>query len=198
MTMTNMNFLNKLESKNRKISEAVPIRHLDLNINFPIFKTNLNTQIDNGKIKELILDYKEKHPKNYTTNVAAWRSSWYTHKITTAFNPLIEIFESTTNALANNIFKSKLKVINFWTLIYSNSEYTRWHNHGYDAISLVYYVDVDANSAPLEFYNDVENLTFQPKSGDVLIFNGLALHKVPKIKVPSPRIVIASNLMYTK
>lgn len=199
-----MSFLTKLQNKLHEISSPVPSLHVQQEVVYPIRQVNVNNLIDPNDALNAIYEYKIKYPVSYTTNVFAWRSAYNTHKQTRLFDPIINVFESIGNDFISSLREcdrvhSEIKVINLWAMIYSMSDYARWHHHGSTTLSMVYYVDVAGDSAPIQFHcvnSDIVSVV--PRQGDILFFNGNVKHRVPKIKNNSPRAVIAANLFSVK
>ena len=76
-------------------------------------------------------------------------------------------------------------------MIYEGGDYTKKHCHFPSTFAAVIYIDVDENSAPIVFE---DQLTVVPISGSLVVFPALLEHQVPK--TDSKRIVIAMNIDY--
>lgn len=196
-----MSFLKQLQNKTEILKSYDPLFSITAEVPFNIYKTNLNGVIDPQDVKTKILDFKQNNPKNHITNVFAWRSSWFLHKQTNCFDNLLTEFTNVAKHFFNypNISQCQIEVLNLWALTYEKAEYARWHNHGHNTLSMVYYVDINADSAPIEFANANNSvLSVKPNKGDLLVFHGLANHRVPKNPENNSRIVIAANLLFLK
>ena len=76
-------------------------------------------------------------------------------------------------------------------MIYEGGDYTKKHFHFPSTFAAGIYIDVDENSAPIVFE---DQLTVVPTSGSLVVFPALLEHQVPK--TDSKRIVIAMNIDY--
>ena len=148
----------------------------------PIFTTIIDDyESINKHVKFHILAMKKEFPQGVESNVRAWRSHWFTHKLTKAFNPLVDIMTSCCNYVANQYYndnQAEFEPFNFWVMDYEDGDETLHHNHFPSHFSCVYYVEVDEGCAPLI----VEEETIQPENGMLVVFPGHLDHEVPTTK----------------
>jgi len=192
-------FINRLQTKTENLKVTQPVTNLECSPTLGIYRKNISDKINALDIKQKILHYRENNPDNLSTNVRAWRSSWLLHKKTNVFANLVKELESIGKDFyeCDNLPNCTLKVNNFWAIIYGDNEYARWHDHGHETLSLIYYVDVTPKTAPIEFENGDDSFKFYPDVGDVVLIHGLNRHKVSKLNQNS-RIVMAANLHFIK
>ena len=148
----------------------------------PIFITTIDDYKSiNSHVKKHILAMKKEFPEGIESNVRAWRSHWFTHKLTKAFNPLVDIMTSCCNYVANQYYndnQAEFEPFNFWVMDYEDGDETLHHNHFPSHFSCVYYVEVDEGCAPLI----IEEETIQPENGMLVVFPGHLDHEVPTTK----------------
>ena len=148
----------------------------------PIFTTIIDDYKSmNSHVKMHILEMKRQNPQGVESNVRAWRSHWFTHKITDVFNPLVELMTSACDFVSDQYYNdghAKFEPFNFWVMDYQDGDETLEHNHFPSSFSVVYYVDVEDGCAPLI----IEGETIQPKNGMLVVFPGHLDHEVPKNK----------------
>ena len=148
----------------------------------PIFITTIDDYKSiNSHVKKHILAMKKEFPEGIESNVRAWRSHWFTHKLTKAFDPLVDIMTSCCNFVANQYYndeQAEFEPFNFWVMDYEDGDETLHHNHFPSHFSCVYYVEVDEGCAPLI----VEEETIQPENGMLVVFPGHLDHEVPTTK----------------
>ena len=148
----------------------------------PIFTTLIDGHDEmNQHVKYHILEMKKQHPEGVESNVRAWRSHWFTHKVTNVFEPVVNLMESACDYVADNYYNepdAKFETFNFWVMDYADGDKTLEHNHFPSDFSTVYYVDVDKGCAPLI----IEGETIQPENGLLVVFPATLDHKVPPNK----------------
>ena len=148
----------------------------------PIFITIIDDyESINSHVKKHILYLKEKNPQGIESNVRAWRSHWFTHKLTKVFDPLVEIMTSACDFVSDQYYndaEAKVEPFNFWVMDYLDGDETLHHNHFPSLYSVVYYVDVEEGCAPLI----VEGEVIQPQNGMLVVFPGDLDHEVPPTK----------------
>ena len=148
----------------------------------PIFVTTVDGyESINSHVKQHILAMKKEFPEGIESNVRAWRSHWFTHKLTKAFDPLIKIMTSCCDYVANQYYndgQAEFEPFNFWVMDYEDGDETLHHNHFPSHFSVVYYVDVEEGCAPLI----IEGESVQPENGMLVVFPGHLDHEVPPNK----------------
>ena len=161
----------------------------------PVFSTFLpDYETLNPKLITLIKQYREKYPEREEhTNLRAWRSSYETHLQEDRFDFIIQKGCDAAKCVAKEYWLAPdvhYLPSAFWMCMYEKGEYARQHHHYPSDVSIVYYVDVKDDSAPIVFE---DSLTIQPKNGMMLIFPAWLQHRV--LETESERIVIAMNLV---
>jgi hypothetical protein len=161
----------------------------------PIFSTNISQHKEALRLAtEAIYELRKKNPKSIESNVVAnYVSSWMSHEESHKLKPLCDLVLSFCNEISKTYYKSDLqfKVFNCWGAIYEGGDYTKKHSHYPSTFAAVIYIDVDGNSAPIVFE---DQLIVTPTSGSLVVFPALLDHEVPKTN--SKRIVVAMNIDY--
>ena len=141
---------------------------------------------------------------NRTTNVQADMTDYKTHETNIHFQTLGEkVIELSRDGMKN---KHQFIITDMWGAIYKKGDWTKPHQHWPYTWSFTYYVKVSEKTSPIVFSNvvrphnkEIEKMPIQPKTGDILIWNSLLTHEVPKQEVDEERIMISGNLhMITK
>lgn len=169
------------------------IEHRMVELSLPIFSTNISQHREALSLAtEAIYDEMRKNPMPMDSNVKArYVSSYGSHLNNDKFKPLIDIVLSLCKEVAKTYFKSsvKFKCCNCWGMIYERGDFTIEHRHFPATFSAIVYLDLDNNSAPIVFENQ---LTVVPNSGSLILFPGVVNHYVPKTE--GKRIVVAMNI----
>ena len=159
----------------------------------PIFTTIIDDHEDiNSHVKKHVLELMIQHPEGIDSNVRAWRSHWFTQKVTKVFDPLVSIMVSGVEYVAGAYYgepDTKFECYNFWTMVYEDGDKTIKHNHFPSEFSVIYYIDVEEGCAPLL----IEGETIQPVNGMMVIFAGHLDHEVPPTK--GKRICASGNFI---
>ena len=170
----------------------------------PIFTSILADHIEFNKyLKEVILEHRQNNPESTKSNVKAWHSSWMTHKENPKFQPLADRVCNACKFISEGYFQcqtTEYSILNFWAMMYEESEYTIRHSHFPSDFSACYYVDVEPDCAPVLFevpqndgVNDkCETLTLQPQNGMLAIWPSILHHEVPPTK--GRRMCISMNI----
>jgi len=160
----------------------------EISRSLPIFTTHLP---DDGILKSIISNHRERFPNSTESNVKAWHSDWDTHKINPQFQYFVDLVESACTFLCHEHFKVgkevRMKCENMWAMEYKEGDYAEEHDHFPSVLSCAYFVDVEDNSSPLI----IEGLEIKPENGLLVIFPGLLRHKVDPTH--GPRTVISMN-----
>ena len=86
----------------------------------PIFTTIIDDyQSINYHVKKHILEMRKQNPQGIESNVRAWRSHWFTHKITKVFDPLVKLMVSAVDYVADAYYNepdAKFETFNFWVM----------------------------------------------------------------------------------
>jgi hypothetical protein len=160
-------------------------------IEMPIFESKWTERLD--EFKQIILDYKKENPdtcKDSNVN-ANWRSAWNLHEVDSRFSPIVNYFEGVANSIGKQYFSTNgiYEVINLWAMDYGPNEGTKFHSHFPSALSLIFYIDVEENSAPICFGDTCRSV----ENGLVLAFDASLPHWVPD-NHEGRRIVISANI----
>ena len=149
----------------------------------------------NRQLLTLIKQYREKYPeKEEHTNLRAWRSDYESHIKEDRFDYLIQKVCEVASLITKHHEDYKAEVdylpSGFWVGQYDKGNYARKHHHAPNDFACVYYVDVDEDSAPIIFEDD---LIVKPENGMIVIFPGFLNHRVAHTQ--SPRTIAAMNLI---
>ena len=169
-----------------------------------VFSVILDNHVELNKyLKQVILEHRQKFPETTKSNVKAWHSSWTTHYENPRFRPLIDLTLDACKFISEVYYEQndlELKVINFWAMMYEDTEWTKRHSHFPSDFACCYYVDVEPGCAPVIFesvqkdgVNDNNQpLTIQPENGMLLIWPAMLHHEVPPTK--GRRMCISMNI----
>ena len=144
----------------------------------------------NNELKKIILEFRKKYPESDTSNVKAWHSHFDTHFKEPKFKILIDKIMDASKKFIK--IECDLIPLNFWVMEYEKGNHALKHNHWPATLSAVYYIDVEENSSPIIFENDI---VINPKNGMLILFPSIVNHEVPPSK--GKRIVASINLVFT-
>ena len=144
----------------------------------------------NNELKKIILEFRKKYPESDTSNVKAWHSHFDTHFKEPKFKILIDKIMDASKKFIK--IECDLIPLNFWVMEYEKGNHALKHNHWPATLSAVYYIDVEENSSPIIFENDI---VINPKNGMLILFPSIVNHEVPPSK--GKRIVASINLLFT-
>ena len=185
------------------------IPNYEFKMKLPIHEVNLleTKKIDsktNDNLIQKILTYPDvmKHQTNVKANMTDWRM----HMKDDDFNKVSTIAENvaktmrygSTHVDGDTHTKRKgqsprLMTDECWGASYSKGEFTQEHNHWPALWSWCYYLQVPKGSSPLVFSE--AGIMFEPKVGDLVIFDGQAKHSVPPCECEEKRVMIAGNIV---
>jgi hypothetical protein len=170
-----------------------------------VFTTILSNHVELNKyLKEVILEHRQHFPEPTKSNVKAWHSSWITHLENPKFQPIIDLTIDACKFIAQGYYEGgddlEYKVINFWAMMYEDSEWAKKHSHFPSDFAACYYVDVEPNCAPIIFesvmkdglHDNNQPLTIQPQNGMLAIWPAILHHEVPRTK--GRRMCISMNI----
>lgn len=167
--------------------------------------------------KEIVLEMAHRNSVN-KSNVGGWHSQYKLHESnSTLFNTLSqEILEICQHLLTKykTTINSEIKMSQFWVNVNRKGDWNSPHNHCTPDSSHespiwsgVYYVDVegaveasenDTGGELILFFSDengtVNNRTFKPKNGQLVLFKSDLLHMVTPSQLDTDRVSIAFNL----
>ena len=158
----------------------------------------------NKYLKEVILEHRQKFPESIKSNVKAWHSSWVTHQQNPKFQPLVDLTLDACNFITEGYYNTasdlRFRVLNFWAMMYEDTEWTKRHSHFPSDFAAVYYVDVEPGCAPVIFesvqkdgvHDNNQPLTLQPQNGMLAIWPAILHHEVPPTK--GRRMCISMNI----
>jgi hypothetical protein len=159
----------------------------------PIFSTNLS---DHSNVLNLaaqaIMEERNKNPDPIKSNVNAhYVSDYSSHLNNPKFQPLIDIVLSFCEEVSKHYFKCELKYkcYNLWGMLYAPGDHAIKHNHFPSTFAAVIYIDVEPNSAPIVFEDE---LSVMPAKGSLIVFPAILEHLVPK--TDARRMVVAMNI----
>ena len=170
-----------------------------------VFTTILDDHVEFNKyLKQVILEHRQNNPETTESNVKAWHSSWTTHLENPKFQPLIDRILDACKFISEGYYEGgndlQYKVINFWAMMYEDTEWTKRHSHFPSDFAACYYVDVEPGCAPVIFESVVKDevndnnqpLTLQPQNGMLAIWPAILHHEVPPTK--GRRMCISMNI----
>ena len=145
----------------------------------------------NERLLPLIEQYRIEHSENHETNVKCnWRSDWMV-QTDERFNEFNEwILEACSFACQYHLnTQVTFSIANEWLMVYEKGDYAIPHEHFPYCLSVIYYVDCDANAAPVIFEDEVE---IKPEIGKLVIFPSELKHEVKQTE--GKRVVVSMNL----
>ena len=168
-----------------------------------VFTTILDNHVEFNKyLKEVILEHRQKFPETTKSNVKAWHSSWVTHQENPKFQPLIDLTLHACKFISAGYYEcdTDYKILNFWAMMYEDTEWAKRHSHFPSDFAACYYVDVEPGSAPVIFESVVKDgindnnqpLILQPQNGMLAIWPAILHHEVPPTK--GRRMCISMNI----
>lgn len=148
--------------------------------------------------KLAVTELRQHHPDSTPSNVmAVYMSPWKSHLLTDKFAPLIKLVSDKIKQANKQYLSTDLAALNYdlavadcWCAVYDTSNYTVPHTHIPSSYSAVVYLEMDENSAPIVFNN---NIAVNPVSGTLVFFPGHLLHHVPA--TDGKRIIVAINYL---
>lgn len=175
------------------INQPSEIKFRTVKKDLPIFSTNIGQHSRALSLAaQAIFEEQKKNPVSMESNVKAeYVSGWGSHLNNPNFQPLIDIVLSFCEEISKTYFKCELKfkIFNCWGMLYEPGDYAVKHSHYPSTFAAVIYLDVDDDSAPIIFEED---LTVIPSSGSMIVFPAMLHHEVPKTN--SKRMVISMNI----
>ena len=141
------------------------------------------------------------------TNVKANMTDWRMHMKDDDFGKLASTVETIamnmrygsthvdgdTHTVKHKGQSPRLMTDECWGASYGKGEFTKNHNHWPALWSWCYYLQVPKGSSPLVFSE--AGIMFEPKVGDLVIFDGQAEHSVPPCECEEKRVMIAGNIV---
>lgn len=159
----------------------------------PIFSTNISNHTQALNLAaQAILEQQKQNPIPMKSNVHAYYVSDYaSHLNNPKFQPLIDIVLSFCEEISKHYFKCevKYKCYNLWGMLYDSGDHAIKHNHFPSTFAAVVYIDVEPNSAPIIFEDE---LTVVPAKGSLIVFPAILEHLVPKTN--ARRMAVAMNI----
>ena len=186
------------------------IPNFEFKVKRPVYDVNLlgTKKIDtntNSRLIQKILAYPDvmKHQTNVKANMTDWRM----HMKDDDFGKLASTVETIamnmrygsthvdgdTHTVKNKGQSPRLMTDECWGASYGKGEYTNNHNHWPALWSWCYYLQVPKGSSPLVFSE--AGIMFEPKVGDLVLFDGQAQHSVPPCDCEEKRVMIAGNIV---
>lgn len=146
--------------------------------------------VPEGLVEHIIGLQKASQGVKYS-NIGGWHSvymekpePWYADSIKTIMNTL----------------ENKYKVQKYWFNINGKCHHNKWHAHSVNKHSVnkfvaVYYILVPKNSGAIEFRDKSKRVnSIEPKTGQLIFFNGNIQHRVAENMSDEIRISSAFNL----
>ena len=172
-----------------------------------------NENIDNDKIKEIILKKEKTESSRSISNKDGWQSQDSLLK-EKDFSKITDFLYDCTSFIVEDIYKNDVKffMISSWANVNRKGDYNERHIHGYSHWSCVYYV-TGTYTSPIFFIDprvraEMYSSTFMKNNkyhnivgpekcepGQVLFFPSWLEHGVPKNSTDNPRISISCNFV---
>ena len=172
--------------------------------------------IDNDKIKEILLEKEKSESSRSISNIGGWQSE-DTILEEDDFSGIKDFLFECVSSIKNEIYIDDVKffLAQSWASVNRNGHYNVNHDHGNSQWSCAYYV-TETYTAPLYFidprvriYMDNSNLYLKNKyfqqqgpvksmPGEVMFFPSWLEHAVAKNSTDNPRISISCNFLVGK
>lgn len=114
-------------------------------------------------------------------------------EISSIINYLPEITRSRHAQARNPV---PMEICHMWGMVYKKNDYTAIHDHWPSIWSGSYYLDIPTDYAGTLFFPELEH-NIEPKTGQLVIFNGSTLHGVKTIQSNGERSVVSFNYSMT-
>ena len=181
----------------------VMIANYEFKVKWPVYDVNLLKtkkieQTTHDMLIKKIIAYPDvmKHKTNVKANMTDWRM----HMKDDDFGKLASTVETIaknmrygsthvdgdTHTVKNKGQSPRLMTEECWGASYGKGEYTKNHNHWPALWSWCYYLQVPKGSSPLVFTE--AGIMFEPKVGDLVVFDGQAQHSVPPCDCEEKRV----------
>ena len=105
---------------------------------------------------------------------------------------MVNIFESCTSLLKKDLYKNiEFKTIlkNYWFHIYKKNSGFKWHTHGSNNFSGIYYICIPSQKYKTEFLN----IDISLQEGNLIIFPSFLAHRSPVNKLTKQKVVLSFN-----
>ena len=175
-----------------------------------------NENIDNDKIKEIILKKEEGESSRSISNIGGWQSEESLLE-ENCFSEIKDFLFECTESITRDVYQDDIKfvMLQSWTNVNRNGDYNISHIHGNSHWSCAYYV-TGTYTAPIYFIdprvraemftstdlqkNKYCNIVGPEKceSGQALFFPSWLEHAVAKNSTDNPRISISCNFILRK
>ena len=120
-----------------------------------------------------------------------WHLNEDHHLVDRLCKKVLDIISLTSNE-ETNFNAPRFYIRRCWGASYGKGESAQAHNHWPATWSWCYYLQVPKGSSPLVFRE--AGIMFEPKVGDLVVFNGQAEHHVPPCECEEKRVMIAGNI----
>ena len=186
----------------------VMIANYEFKVKWPVYDVNLlNTKKIEQTTHDMLIKKIIAYPDvmKHKTNVKANMTDWRMHMKDDDFGKIASVAEDvaktmrygSTHVDGDTHTKRKgqsprLMTEECWGASYGKGEFTQVHNHWPAIWSWCYYLQVPKGSSPLVFGE--AGIMFEPKVGDLVIFNGQVEHSVPPCECEDKRILMAGNI----
>ena len=165
------------------------------------------TDIDNEKISEWILNYKENTETRKLTNQGGWQETISDYQDEPIFKNFIEAILKILKVTRLKTEGKKVSITS-WANVNEKGNWNFIHNHTGTDLSGVYYVKVPENSGEIVFFDprkiDTKHSFFQeeqpqafgiqPEEGNLILFPSYLEHMVTPSESDETRISIAFNV----
>lgn len=126
------------------------------------------------------------------------KTDWNTDSDQPYLKVVLPFLQEHTKKLMKKIYKKDVKMVNgiihnVWFQVYIEASNHNWHTHANAQFANVFYIELEDSKFGTKFLNE-KNVDV--KEGEILSFPSWWLHRSPKIKSNSRKIVVAYNLSF--
>lgn len=175
-----------------------------------LFYKQVGSDAQREKLKETILEYRDKLPNNINnSNAGCWRNSielsgidWLHEGLHGLVEEALEYYVSIDPAFASSIVEKRINST-YWTNVNEPGSANAVHSHPNATFACVYYVQGE-NTGKLQFPNPANLLNscyaispfmrgvgIEPKDGELILFPGWLAHEVVRNNSNKQRVNIA-------
>ena len=173
------------------------ITELQVKTKMPVFGCSLTDHPEELSLAlQAVEELRQQHPETTPSNIVGqYMSPWKSHLLNDKLNPVLTLVAGKINQASKRFLNVDLRQLNYelviadcWCAVYEKSNYTIPHSHFPSDFSAVIYLELESDSAPIIFDNDV---AVKPSVGSVVFFPGALIHHVPATE--GRRVIVAVN-----
>lgn len=149
------------------------------------FKDELINSIENSYHTSIKTDYESISKTDWGTQDQVWDKEWSQIFFHHTY-PSIEKFYKELG------YKSFI-IDSVWFQEYDTGSLHSWHTHPSATFSNIYYLNYPEGSTPTQFLVKGETIDAEVQEGDLILFPGSAIHRVPENTSGKKRLVVVFN-----